>query len=236
MAAIIDYASSRFNSVPDIHAAVPNFTKLQASTIISDVLGPLIAAAGMEHIIALTLVHSHFPVPNGGKLVNYGPVATPWSAANLQSCGDNIHPLKWQFVEGGSGITPYEFTYSEQQPPVEAQLTPEVKEFLLILGGVLVEYGLANLIGVRLLGGMYNHLDHAELPDVEVTTGEASITLPGHLFQYGLEPEDTFVETDWEFQKTGEAQGGRPVVCRKCKATCKVRAGEHRNFHQGTNL
>jgi len=41
MATIIAYSSSRFNAVPDIHTAVPNFMKLQASTIISDILGPL---------------------------------------------------------------------------------------------------------------------------------------------------------------------------------------------------
>jgi len=187
----------------------------------------------MERIIALTLVHSHFPVPNGGKLVNYGPAATSWSSANLQSCGDKICPLKWQFVEGGAGVTPYEFIYSEKQPSTGAQLAAEVKEFLRMLGGVLVEHGLVNVIGVHLLGG---ELDYAELPDVEVTTGEASITLPGHLFQYGHEPEDIFVETDWEFQTTGEAQDGLKVVRRKCKTSCKIRTGEHRNFHQGTNL
>ncbi|KAF8428075.1 hypothetical protein EV426DRAFT_679922 [Tirmania nivea] len=214
MAAIIDYSSSRFNAAPDIHSAVTKCTKLQASTLISDVLGPLIVAVGMERSIALPLytLTSLFPMTENLSLTNQSP------------------------PPGGAGITPYEFTYSKKQPLAGAQLTLDVKGFLRMFGGVLVEYGLVDIIGVRLLGGAHNHLDQAELPDVEITTGQASITLPGLLFQYRLEVEDTFVETDWVFQKTGEAQGGLPVVCRKCKTTCKIRAGEHRNFHQGTNL
>ena len=233
MVAIIHYSNSRFNTVPDIHAAVSNFMELEASTIISDIVGPLIVEAGMERIIALTLVHSHFPVPNDGKLVNYGPVTTLWSSANLQSCKDKVYPLKWQFVEEFAGITLYEFIYSEKQP---APLTPEVKGFLRVLGSVLVKHGLVSLIGVRLLGGDSSHLDYAEPPEVEVTTGEASITLPGRLFQSGREPEDIFVETDWEFQATREPQCSGTAVRRKRKTTCKIRAGEHRNFHQKTNL
>lgn len=232
MTDVVDYESFRFNTLARIEDAAKAFNSLDASPMLSDVIGPMIVANKMDRIVALTLLHSHFPVPINGKLVHYGNVATAWSPTNLESCERSIQPLNWQFVEAGSAITPYEFKYSQKQEAEKKQLTPKVKEFLQILGSLLIERGLANLFGVQLLSGTHNE-ERAGVPGVEITAGNASIILPGEVFfQHEQAPEKAFVETKWEFEGARDAQDGTPVVRKKRKNVCEVYSGKHTRLHE----
>lgn len=137
--------------------------------------------------LGLLILHKHFDMEADERLVEYGPVATPWKIPGSGSVfGGRLVPRCWALKDGD--LYPTEFGFV---PGTEAAGQPTYPEpsfdpdFVQELNSLLEEEGLTDVFGLTVLeeGHTANlkgmHLASMDSTiSVERTTGRVSIMMP----------------------------------------------------------
>ncbi|KAI0137609.1 hypothetical protein F4776DRAFT_622711 [Hypoxylon sp. NC0597] len=223
--------SAHYNTLLDLFVAAEEFEKRELEKLVDTQIGNLFVEHEVQSILGLTLIHRHFSLNDGEKLVNYGAVAYPWDMSNAtDEVAREIHPSSWRFT-GPSTLAPYEFEYIAGPASPENPLDkPKVQAFLDRLGALFQEHNVAHLLGVQRLDTVTN-----TETGLEFTAERANITLP--LKAAG--PDGTnAVDALWIFDKdvpTAPTEARVVKACRKqCIKKCQKQHNGHRKQHTGS--
>ena len=148
----------------------------------------------VQDLFGIVLLHNHFSMKPGQKLVTLGNVATPWDANTASTYSTKVNSTSFRFIDGA--ITPYEFTYGTKELP----LGEEMQHFLAALLPVLVKWSLDNLLGICALP------DISGAVSTEFTSGNANITLP-----VDLNPKAGNIDAMWYFGRTADTDDSIPL-------------------------
>jgi len=78
MAVVISpYNISTFNNLPGFEVAGPKFDAVDGKTIISDIMTPLFRKHNAEKVLGLQLLHQHFQLYPGERLVDFNGTSVP---------------------------------------------------------------------------------------------------------------------------------------------------------------
>lgn len=181
MALILPPSVDHFNSLPDIVESSEAFQEeCRTKKTLSDICG-LFLKHRVHLIYGLGLVHQHFDLEDGEKLVNIGNVAIP---LKTDFASTSFAATRWAFH--GQGIIPYEFSIDARQIDMTQH-----SGFIHELGKLIHSRGLANNLGLCLLDSIS---DTTKGPTMEFTSGRANITLP-----FDVDPDDgQSVEAAWQ--------------------------------------
>ncbi|KAK2591795.1 hypothetical protein QQS21_010496 [Conoideocrella luteorostrata] len=120
--------------------------------------------------IGLALLHKHFSISPGERVVEFGHVSTPWPVpADGKVAGGYVVPRSWRFWNGN--LEPYEFGFNHPgQEDYEDVLLPV--DFVEQLRAFLSKTNLLDVLGVCVIGA-------AEIVGrIEKNRGRVNFTVP----------------------------------------------------------
>lgn len=163
----VQYQSSVYHALPSLHEANKTLRQQEGPRIIEGPLQALIRKYALGNTFAVSLVHRHFELKAGEKLVEFNSISTPWNVDN-KILGGIVEPTSW--VSEGEEIRPYEFSFKPRTTEPEGILNVH-KAFVEAFFGLLIEYGLQGIVGLMRLpaAGFTGGL--------EVTQGRSNIIL-----------------------------------------------------------
>lgn len=187
--------TSIFNELPSLHESNTRLSMQLASMgERSDLaeLKTIFEEHGVQLRLGLALLHNHFKIDPGERVVEYGNVSTPWQVpANGNVFGGVTVPRSWRFLEGELQAYEYGFNINGD----EMYDTEEVPEdFARQVGGFLTDNGLADILGICTMDG-------DDGGRVEKTVGRVSVTVPVRRGGDGNGVEDLHgnIEAVWSF-------------------------------------
>jgi hypothetical protein len=74
---ITHYCTSTFNNLPGFEVAGPKFDAVDGKTIITDIMTPLFRKHSVEKVLGLQLLHQHFQLNSGERLVDFNGTSVP---------------------------------------------------------------------------------------------------------------------------------------------------------------
>jgi hypothetical protein len=168
----------------------------------------------VEKTLGLSLVHRHFDLSFGERLVEYENVAAPWVLDDVDpQLHQYLQPKSWAFVD--DQLYPYEYSFNPAEPRSNTN-EPDAR-FLAEFHAILKAHRLEKTLGlnranhrIQLMGAM---------PMVEFTAGRANVLMP-----ITKELEDTYlIEAEWLFPCVWDpVQGGNgSPQTRYCVVVCK---------------
>jgi hypothetical protein len=127
---------------------------------------------GVDKVFGVGLLHRHYDIASNEKIVELGPVSSPWVVGDDEVItGGAVLPHTWRVFDGE--LKPTEFKFVPQRDVSNANRPVFPAAFVKELIGVLQETGLDEVLGVSLY--------EAGDPDnetMEVTYGRSSIVIP----------------------------------------------------------
>jgi hypothetical protein len=227
MVAFEEYSAERhYNTLQDLSEAHDEFAARNVQNTVDSQIARLFVEHGVQSQLGLTLLHKHFPVHSGEKIVNYGAVACPWDTNTMTpEVSRDIRPSSWRFTER-TALAPYEFEYIMAPSHENILQEEELQAFLGKLGIFLDQENLIHLLGVQVLDTVEGE------PGLEFTADRANITLP--LKVSGPDGDDG-VDALWVFGEELGGDEGEKTVYKKCKKKCVKKKTGHRKVHTGTD-
>lgn len=164
----------------------------------------------VERELGLTLIHRHFDLLPGERLVEYENVATPWVMSEVSPLlRGRIHAKRWAFVN--DSLYPYEFNFSSHPMDSEYEFNPE---FLAAFSSVLREQNLETTLGLAHTPESTWRAGNASL--VEFTAGRTSVLVP-----MTPELENAFLtEAQWVFPCIWDPVKDEGIRSRFCMVKC----------------
>jgi len=167
----MDYTTV-FNSLPDLHDANARLSKqlaLMGEKADLAELRDIFEEHGVQSRLGLTLLHHHFEVSPGERVVEFGNISTPWPVpANGHIFGGITVPRSWRFLDGELRAYEYCFNIAGE----ETYDTEEVpKGFIKQANAFLTDNGLADILGICTMVASDEGM-------VEKTAGRVSIQVP----------------------------------------------------------
>jgi hypothetical protein len=107
------YRVQRFNAILDLADARGAFAANDGEAFINSVFIPLVKKRSLEEKVGLGLLHRHFDLEDGEKLVEFHNISTPWSVDIDEislPVGGEILPTSWRIQDGK--FMPYEFYFA----------------------------------------------------------------------------------------------------------------------------
>ncbi|KAH8878716.1 hypothetical protein GQ53DRAFT_81783, partial [Thozetella sp. PMI_491] len=101
------YEPEAFNRLPLLTDAVKRFDALDGDAFVATAVRELFVRHEVDRTFGLALLHRHFELQPGERLVDYGGTSVPW---HLGKISKDIRPCNWAL--GDDVIRPYEFRYS----------------------------------------------------------------------------------------------------------------------------
>jgi len=214
----LEYSALKFQRIPRASVAFPYLRKNPLSDTVMNRIKDVFWKHNVQDHLALTIAHRHFDLNEDEKIVEHGPVSTPWaltegSSANLRQMGGVIHPKTWAFLDGELFPYEYSFTIADKNSSV---LEPSfTKQFVTDFYDVLCEENLEDCLGL-----IWPDIPILQAPDgvgMEATIGRVSITTEMH----EIPPRNDYIETTWHFALYGEENEGElgsklQRVCLRC--------------------
>ncbi|CEJ81040.1 hypothetical protein VHEMI01192 [[Torrubiella] hemipterigena] len=158
------YSHEHFQSLPTVKDAHDSFILLDGQNHV-EWFKDFFVKYGMERRFGLAMMHRHFDLAPGERLVEYLGTSTPWSGSSVGM--NEPQPSMWAFDEDGL-LRPTEYHYSAI---IVDGFDQKELEFLAKLKPELDMRGLANLFGVaRYPGDNFRG-------SCEFTQGRANINL-----------------------------------------------------------
>lgn len=115
------------------------------------------------------MLHRHFDIQPGERVVEFGNVSTPWMVADEERLnGGRIVPRSWRFLDGKLRAYEYGFNHPGQQDYSEADLPPA---FVHEVGAFLTEASLDGVLGLNSIGGQ-------DTGRIELNGGRVNFTVP----------------------------------------------------------
>ncbi|KAH0536696.1 hypothetical protein FGG08_006462 [Glutinoglossum americanum] len=173
----------------------------------------------MQRTLGLAVLHRHFDLEPGERLVEYNAVTAPWRMPeSLKLLRGKVFPKAWAFgaassSEEGLELFPYEFGFDpEAGDGAEGGGVVFRKEFVQELRDVLVREGLVGTYGVCAVG------EEEGLPGrrlLEFTAGRTSVVVPLPGGGLGEEEMRRVVEATWVFPCIEGVDGAKLRLCAK---------------------
>ncbi|CBX98883.1 hypothetical protein LEMA_P081220.1 [Plenodomus lingam JN3] len=185
------YDSAAYNSLPSLRSAA----SLVDDTVRAHLTGPvrkLFLECNAHEQYGIVLLHKHFAIADGERLVEYRSSSTAWKVGHEQTdivaqYEGKIVPRSYRLYNGAA--VPYEFGYYQEAPRLN-------NTFQTMALKVLKDLGLDQIFGLRCLD------EYDPSLSIEVTEGKTNIMLVR-----GSVPEDELIEAEhcWP-RKDGHVQ------------------------------
>ncbi|OAP62532.1 hypothetical protein AYL99_01759 [Fonsecaea erecta] len=152
MALVAPYSVEAYNSLPHLLDAHQNFVNADPMELLHNEIGELFYKHDVYRDLAVCLLHRHFPMTDGEKLVEFGSVASPWSYRQQDTdlMGGRVKARSWMFRKGR--LLAYEFGYDNTRSGSTYGDLPEKPAFYLEFGQLLERNHLEDILGLTLLG------------------------------------------------------------------------------------
>lgn len=162
------YDPLAFNSLPSITDAGSKLDTINGTTLVPTVFRDLFLRHKMDRTFGLMLLHRHFDLDKGGRLVEYGGTSVP---RRLSKLSDSIHGSCWLLSD--NSVRPYEYSYTSiREEATEPNLDNSTHQtFFHEFKDLLRKYNVEDVFGLC----RYPGDDFAGR--VEVTEGRANINL-----------------------------------------------------------
>lgn len=203
------YTAELHNALLGADDAADRFESLNGKAAVDGVLKDIIFRYNVADDFAIRLLHRHFDVKDGEKVVHHGNVAMPWEIPSLpEAVRERVVPSS--FMTTSSGLFfPYEFTYGDSKGTGRSpdELLALHGDFIRDFGAALQQLGLIDVLSLAVAALMPGGIG------METTEGRANITIP-------MEASDALggdghIETVWTFDPL------KPHAKGKCKYFCR---------------
>ncbi|KAF2179622.1 hypothetical protein K469DRAFT_798258 [Zopfia rhizophila CBS 207.26] len=194
-------SSDHFQSLPPLEEAHSRFISQSGDDLVANVFRPFFLEHGVERRFGLLMLHRHFKLQLGEKLVHYGPCATPWKEIDSMP---EATPIVWGVFRGRPHALEYKYSKG-----VTSDLSPNDLHFMDGFHQLQVEQGVDGMFGLCKYPG-----DDFE-GSCEITQGRANVNLAPKNYSEDL----IAIDTTWFFEEGLWKRGYR--------CTCNAAAENH---------
>ncbi|RSL67952.1 hypothetical protein CEP54_002993 [Fusarium duplospermum] len=205
------YDHRAVDAMTDVDVASQRLQELNGLAHMKSCIRDVFMKHGVDKAFGVGLLHRHYDVAPSEKIIELGPVSSPWVVGDDEVVtGGSVLPHTWRVFDGE--LKPTEFKFVPQRDVSNADRPVFPEAFVKELIGVLQETGLDEVLGVSLY--------EAGDPDnetMEVTYGRSSIVIPstGLIGTKVVGPQgfDAF-QAAWTFsKKQGEEVVAHHGIC-----------------------
>ncbi|WZH49535.1 uncharacterized protein QYS62_010736 [Fusarium acuminatum] len=166
------YDHHAVDAMTDVDVAAQRLQELNGLDHMKSCIRDIFMNHGVDKVFGVGLLHRHYDIASNEKIVELGPVSSPWVVGDDEVItGGAVLPHTWRVFDGE--LKPTEFKFVPQRDVSNANRPVFPAAFVKELIGVLQETGLDEVLGVSLY--------EAGDPDnetMEVTYGRSSIVIP----------------------------------------------------------
>ncbi|KAF5593539.1 uncharacterized protein FSUBG_9774 [Fusarium subglutinans] len=192
------YDHRAVDAMTDVDVAALRLQELNGLDHMKSCIRDVFMKHGVDKVFGVGLLHRHYDVAPNEKIIELGPVSSPWVVGDDEVItGGAVLPHTWRVFDGELKPTEFKFVPQRELSNVDRPVFPAA--FVKELIGVLQETGLDEVLGVSLY--------EAGDPDnetMEVTYGRSSIVIPstGLIGSKVIGPQgfDAF-QAAWTFSK-----------------------------------
>ncbi|KAF5691740.1 hypothetical protein FCIRC_318 [Fusarium circinatum] len=192
------YDHRAVDAMTDVDMAALRLQELNGLDHMKSCIRDVFMKHGVDKVFGVGLLHRHYDVAPNEKIIELGPVSSPWVVGDDEVItGGAVLPHTWRVFDGELKPTEFKFVPQRELSNVDRPVFPAA--FVKELIGVLQETGLDEVLGVSLY--------EAGDPDnetMEVTYGRSSIVIPstGLIGSKVIGPQgfDAF-QAAWTFSK-----------------------------------
>ncbi|CZR35830.1 uncharacterized protein FPRO_00047 [Fusarium proliferatum ET1] len=192
------YDHRAVDAMTDVDVAAQRLQELNGLDHMKSCIRDVFMKHGVDKVFGVGLLHRHYDVAPDEKIIELGPVSSPWVVGDDEVVtGGSVLPHTWRVFDGELKPTEFKFVPQRDLSNVDRPVFPAA--FVKELIGVLQETGLDEVLGVSLY--------EAGDPDnetMEVTYGRSSIVIPstGLIGSKVIGPQgfDAF-QAAWTFSK-----------------------------------
>ncbi|KAF5687175.1 hypothetical protein FDENT_5499 [Fusarium denticulatum] len=192
------YDHRAVDAMTDVDVAAQRLQELNGLDHMKSCIRDVFMKHGVDKVFGVGLLHRHYDVAPNEKIIELGPVSSPWVVGDDEVItGGAVLPHTWRVFDGELKPTEFKFVPQRELSNVDRPVFPAT--FVKELIGVLQETGLDEVLGVSLY--------EAGDPDnetMEVTYGRSSIVIPstGLIGSKVIGPQgfDAF-QAAWTFSK-----------------------------------
>ena len=192
------YDHRAVDAMTDVDVAAQRLQELNGLDHMKSCIRDVFMKHGVDKVFGVGLLHRHYDVAPNEKIIELGPVSSPWVVGDDEAItGGSVLPHTWRVFDGELKPTEFKFVPQRELSNVDRPVFPAA--FVKELIGVLQETGLDEVLGVSLY--------EAGDPDnetMEVTYGRSSIVIPstGLIGSKVIGPQgfDAF-QAAWTFSK-----------------------------------
>lgn len=206
----VPFDTEKFNAIASLHDVTSSFQERGGKEMVDESFRSLFKTYGLESKLGVGLLHRHFDLETGEKLVEFNNIAVPWKHHEADEyIGGKLVPNAWLVTQGDSGasrLMPYEYFFTannglDQQQGIQLDNAENISpQFLEVFAQRVLENGLEDTIALRAFpykgytGGL------------EITQGRANINfLPEEVPEEILSMDTTetafFFDEDWRLKK-----------------------------------
>ncbi|EXA54767.1 hypothetical protein FOVG_02173 [Fusarium oxysporum f. sp. pisi HDV247] len=205
------YDHRAVDAMTDVDVAAQRLQELNGLDHMKSCIRDVFMKHGVNKVFGVGLLHRHYDVAPNEKIIELGPVSSPWVVGDDEVVtGGSVLPHTWRVFDGELKPTEFKFVPQRDLSNVDRPVFPAA--FVKELIGVLQETGLDEVLGVSLY--------EAGDPDnetMEVTYGRSSIVIPstGLIGSKVIGPQgfDAF-QAAWTFsKKEGEDVVAHHGIC-----------------------
>ncbi|KAJ0136249.1 Uncharacterized protein HZ326_20759 [Fusarium oxysporum f. sp. albedinis] len=205
------YDHRAVDAMTDVDVAAQRLQELNGLDHMKSCIRDVFMKHGVDKVFGVGLLHRHYDVAPNEKIIELGPVSSPWVVGDDEVVtGGSVLPHTWRVFDGELKPTEFKFVPQRDLSDVDRPVFPAA--FVKELIGVLQETGLDEVLGVSLY--------EAGDPDnetMEVTYGRSSIVIPstGLIGSKVIGPQgfDAF-QAAWTFsKKEGEDVVAHHGIC-----------------------
>ncbi|EWG50809.1 hypothetical protein FVEG_09939 [Fusarium verticillioides 7600] len=192
------YDHRAVDAMTDVDVAAQRLQELNGLDHMKSCIRDVFMKHGVDKVFGVGLLHRHYDVAPNEKIIELGPVSSPWVVGDDEAItGGSVLPHTWRVFDGELKPTEFKFVPQRELSKVDRPVFPAA--FVKELIGVLQDTGLDEVLGVSLY--------EAGDPDnetMEVTYGRSSIVIPstGLIGSKVIGPQgfDAF-QAAWTFSK-----------------------------------
>ncbi|KIL92438.1 hypothetical protein FAVG1_04849 [Fusarium avenaceum] len=166
------YDHHAVDAMTDVDVAAQRLQELNGLNHMKSCIRDIFMKHGVDKVFGVGLLHRHYDIAPNEKIVELGPVSSPWVVGDDEVItGGAVLPHTWRVFDGE--LKPTEFKFVPQRDVSNTDQPVFPAAFVKELIGVLQETGLDEVLGVSLY--------EAGDPDnetMEVTYGRSSIVIP----------------------------------------------------------
>lgn len=203
-----DYSTAAFNALPEFFESKARFD--QKKNVLNR-LGEIIRRHGVEKYVGAALIHKHFPLNLGERIVEKVESHGSLLIAEKNLDETELTPYLWHLSQAGTGVDfewrPVEYVRSSDLPNEVRELAydlPTRSTLLQELAVALIEAQAQDTFGIALLHRQRIEFDRDHQLLLE-SPGPIPRSLVVNAVNSSRSAEDDYTQTYWHFDVGGEA-------------------------------